>query len=46
MDTKIIKRLAYDGNYQRAIELLCDELELKDKKIDELNKLIYSINGN
>lgn len=29
LDTRIIKRLAYDGNYQRAIELIVDIIDGK-----------------
>ena len=36
MDTRIIRRLAYDGNYQRAIEILLDIVEKQDKTISKL----------
>ena len=36
MDTKVIRRLAYDGNYQRAIEMLLGIIEKQDKTISKL----------
>ena len=36
MDTRVIRRLAYDGNYQRAIEMLLDIVEKQDKTISKL----------
>ena len=36
MDTRVIRRLAYDGNYQRAIEMLLDIIEKQDKTISKL----------
>lgn len=36
VDTRLIRRLAYDGNYQRAIELLLDIVEEQEKQIKEL----------
>ena len=36
MDTRAIRRLAYDGNYQRAIEMLLDIVEKQDKTISKL----------
>ena len=36
MDTRVIRRLAYDSNYQRAIELLLDIVEKQDKTISKL----------
>ena len=32
-DTRIIRRLAYDGNYQRAIELIVDIIDEKKNSI-------------
>ena len=36
MDTRVIRRLAYDGNYQRAIEMLLDIVEKQDNTISKL----------
>lgn len=36
MDTRVIRRLAYDGNYQRALEMLLDMVEKQDKTISKL----------
>ena len=38
MNDRQIRRLAYDGNYQRAIELLCDIIQDQEDKIEELNQ--------
>lgn len=35
-DTRIIRRLAYDGNYQIAINLLVKIIEKQQKEIEEL----------
>lgn len=40
-DTRIIRRLAYDGNYQRAIELIVDIIDKKKTSEDKhLNDLL------
>ena len=36
MDTRVIRRLAYDGNYQRAIEMLLDIVEKQNNTISKL----------
>lgn len=36
MDLRLTRRLAYEGNYQKAIELLCDIVEKQDKQIQLL----------
>ena len=36
METRLARRLAYDGNFQKAIEILCNIIEEQDKKIQEL----------
>ena len=43
MDTRQIRRLAYDGNYQRAIEMLCDIIETQDRLIEKLTQTIANI---
>ena len=40
MDMRIIRRLAYDGNYQRAIEMICDVVESQQELIKSQNKVI------
>ena len=36
LDTEIIRRLAYDGNYENAIRLLVEIIEKQQKEIEEL----------
>lgn len=36
MDTRIISRLIYDGNYERALQLLLEIVEKQEKRIQEL----------
>lgn len=36
IDTRIILRLAYDGNYERAIMLLVNLIENQQKEIEKL----------
>lgn len=36
MDLKLIQRLVYDGNYERAIVLLIEFIEKQQKDIDSL----------
>ena len=36
LDTEIIRRLAYDGNYENAIRLLVEIVEKQQKEIEEL----------
>ena len=40
MDTRIIRRLIYDENYKRAMELMIELIEKQDKEIDYLHQLI------
>ena len=44
MDNKIIRRLAYDGNYQRAIEMLLDIVEKQEKRIKQLEEKDVTLN--
>ena len=44
MDIRQIRRLAYDGNYQRAIEMLLDILEKQDKRIKQLEEKDVTLN--
>ena len=43
MDTRVIRRLAYDGNYQRAIEMLLDIVEKQDNTISKLVDFISEL---
>lgn len=43
MDTRQIRRLAYDGNYQRALEMLCDIIETQDRVIDKLAQTVSNV---
>ena len=43
MDTRVMRRLAYDGNYQRAIEMLLDIVEKQDKTISKLVDLVSEL---
>lgn len=38
-----MRRLAYDGNYQRAIEMLLDIVEKQDKIISKLVDLVSEL---
>ena len=38
MDDRIIRRLVYDGNYERAINLLLDIVMKQQEKIKELEQ--------
>ena len=40
MDIRPILRLAYDGNYERSIQLLVELIEKQDKRIQELEKIV------
>ena len=44
MDTRIIRRLIYDENYQRALQLLLNIIENQEERIQELERL-SSINN-
>ena len=43
MDTRAIRRLAYDGNYQRAIEMLLDIVEKQDNTISKLTDFVSEL---
>ena len=43
MDTRVIRRLAYDGNYQRAIEMLLDIVEKQDNTISKLTDFVSEL---
>lgn len=43
MDTRVIRRLAYDGNYQRALEILLDMVEEQDKTISKLVDVVSEL---
>ena len=45
MDTRVIRRLAYDGNYQRAIEMLLDIVEKQDNTISKLTDFVSELKG-
>ena len=40
IDDRIIRRLAYDGNYQRALQMLTDIIVSMDGLIKDQNKVI------
>ena len=43
MDTRVIRRLAYDGNYQRAIEMLLDIVEKQDNVISKIVEFVCEL---
>ena len=43
MNTRAIRRLAYDGNYQRALEMLLDIVEKQDKTISKLVEVVSEL---
>ena len=43
VDTRAIRRLAYDGNYQRAIEMLLDIVEKQDNTISKLTDFVSEL---
>ena len=43
MDTRAIRRLAYDGNYQRAIEMLLDIVEKQDNVISKIVEFVCEL---
>ena len=43
MDTRAIRRLAYDGNYQRAIEMLLDIVEKQDNVISKIVEFVWEL---
>lgn len=44
MDTRVISRLAYEGNYERAIQMLLDVVEKQDKIIRKLVDRVAELN--
>lgn len=44
-DTRIILSCAYNGDYQRCIQLLVENLERQEKVINELKEQVKKLTG-
>lgn len=42
LDDRIIRRLIYDGNYQRALEMIMDIIVAQNKTIEDQSKIIIN----
>ena len=42
-DLRVVRRLVYDRNYQRALEILCDTMEQQDKQIKSLESRLKEV---
>ena len=46
MELKLARKLAYDENYKKAIDILCNTLEEQDRRIQLLESKIKELEKN